>query len=86
MLSAVSPICAVFYIIIFQVHAQGIAELRLKMKNRWNAMTKILFSCESGSRQVHLAWKKASVASDTIFLARNTAESARPRKIALLQQ
>lgn len=38
-----------FCIIIFQVRAQGIAELRLKLKNRWKAMTKILFSCEGGS-------------------------------------
>lgn len=86
MLRVPYPISTAFYGIHFQVSAQGTAEVRLKLKNKQKAVTKMLFSCESGSLQVHLTWWKAFVASDTICLARNVAESARPREIVLLQQ
>lgn len=53
-LSAVYPISTVFHGFCFQVQAQGIAELRQKLKYRSKTMTKELVSCGSAILQIYL--------------------------------
>lgn len=49
-------------------------------------MTKVLFSCGGSIPQIYLTQWKAFAVSETICLAKNTAEPARLIKIVLLQQ